>query len=146
VFTSLPQDQALDGLAGAMARAEQIWPRGTVYPAEAAFESARETLARVVGGVRAEQGWSVHAVPLANADSHSCPRSMLVVSVDRVEDAVQRMRSWAHDLLIVGTDAPDSAVVWRAAGAIDVVALGTMQRPPLDREDRGGPWVRWTGR
>ena len=141
IFTPLSREAVLDPLADAMARAEQLWPRGTVYPAEASFEHARESLARVVGDVRVGEGWSVHAVPEKNADCHSAPRSLLVVPEIELEAALDRVRGWSHDLLLMGTDTLSDAPKWASIGAHDVVPIGEMQRPPLHRVEREDGWM-----
>ena len=144
VFTPLPLEEAVEQLARGMAAAEAHWPRGTVFPVEAATTNGRETLARAAGAVRVGDAWSVHGVPAQFAAHTGLPRSPLVVHVEDIAEAVAVARQWAEVFLAVGTEHGETASLWLEAGARRISPLGRMQRPPLDRLNRDGRWIERT--
>jgi len=146
VFTSASQNEALDRLAEAAQRAQDIWPIGDVHPGESAMIRARRAMARVVGDKRNGPGWSVHGLTLDHVVPTGLPRSISVVCSPSAEEAARTASQWGAALSTVGTDDPRSARLWHRAGATRVCAAGRMQRPPLDRIHDGVRWVTQTYR
>lgn len=141
VFTPLPLDRAVGRVVAALEEAQARWPLGEVSPGEAARIRARGALARVVGSARVVEGGAVHGLPAERFVPEALPRAPAVVQVADLAEAVELVGRWPG-LSTVGTDAPDSAHTWRAAGASRVCPLGEMQRPPLRRLHDGVDWVR----
>ena len=146
IFTPLPLERALDPLAEAMQAAAERWPVGVVHPSEAALERQRRAHTRVVGTRRRGEGWALHGVSAAHVSPIALPRSVAVVSVPSLDQAVECAGRWGRALSTVGTDDPSSAAAWFEIGATRVCALGRMQRPPLDRVHDGVRWVHQTFR
>lgn len=146
VFTSIPLERALDSLATAMQAAAERWPLGIVHPSEAALERQRRAHTRVVGTRRRGEGWALHGVSARYVSPVALPRSVAVVSVPSLDQAVECASQWGQALSTVGTDDPTSAAAWFEIGATRICALGRMQRPPLDRVHDGVRWIYQTFR
>lgn len=146
VFTPLPLDRALDALAEAMEAAQARWPRGAIHPAEAALERQHRARTKVLGQLRTSPGWSLHGLEPAHLSPHSLPRSLAIVSVPALSDAVACASRWGRALSTVGTDDPRAAQPWLQAGATRICPIGRMQRPPLNRVHDGVYWISQTFR
>jgi hypothetical protein len=146
IMTPLPLQDVLDELSVELARAEERWPRGVMSPAEGAAVRARTALARVVGSVRTGYGWAVHVLPADQLEPVPLPRTVTVVSVVDLTEAIGVLRAHAGSLSTVGMDDPEVAEAWLDAGACRVCRIGQMQRPPLVRMHDGQNWLVATGR
>lgn len=127
VFTPVPLEQAVDGLARAMARAQRTHPRGLAGHAEAATIRARGALARITGVERHDTGWAVHGFPARHWSPGALPRCVSVVHAPDRRAAAAVLEPWSRWLSTVGDD---GGAEWFTAR---VCPIRQMQQPPLDR-------------
>ncbi|MEN0061504.1 MAG: acyl-CoA reductase [Myxococcota bacterium] len=137
VFTDWPEDEATAALAQSWRAIDAQWPSGPIDPIAGAQIRQREALARVLGQVSKDRGWSVHALPRDRFAPGALPRSVVVHAMSHREHVETVFRDHEKQLSTVGTDdphlsVPDSARVCRP---------GEMQRPPLVRFHDGVDWL-----
>jgi hypothetical protein len=137
VFSPLPVDTICERLGSALARAQARWPIGVVHPSEAAMIRSRRAMTRVVGARSHGEGWSVHGLTLEHIAPIALPRSIAVAYAPDAAAAAACASTWGSSLSTVGTDDPEAAPHFFAAGATRVCPIGRMQRPPLDRVHDG---------
>ncbi|NCG22370.1 MAG: hypothetical protein GWP91_25420 [Rhodobacterales bacterium] len=127
VFTDLPVDEAIALLSAAMIRAERVWPRGIVSPAEYAAIRTRQSYAQVLGQVAEGEQWQIHALPGAQFKPASLPRCVALVSCQK-HQAELHLKSWRRWLSTsAGLFVPPARTC----------RVGRMQRPPLFRKHNG---------
>jgi hypothetical protein len=141
IFTPLPLTDAGPRLAEALACAEATWPRGAPSAIEAAHARTRRTVARAVGQTWEGDGWAVWGFPLALLEPVTPRRTASLYPAARLEDALTALTPWRPWLSSIGTD-----VAHPPLDPLRVCALGTLQRPPLDRLHDGLRWIAHTAR
>jgi len=131
-------------MAQAMRRAQRKWPIGTLHPAEGAAIRHRGILARAVGELQQGEGWSVHGLPAEHFQPAGLPRSIAVISVRDLDEALEVAAPWSAHLSTVGSDDFRGGPTWLELGASRVCRPGRMQRPPLRRAHDGVDWIQTT--
>jgi hypothetical protein len=142
IFTTLPIQEAANALFCALQSTQSKIPRGDISSYEAAAIRSRGALATVTGTCHASATESVHLLPISQFKPYGLPRSIAIYAVDKIEHALDAVRPYASHLSIVGTDNAEAG--WLRLGASRVVALGDMQRPPLNRLHDGIDWLKAT--
>jgi hypothetical protein len=140
VFTELPMDVAVRGMAQALSEAEARLPRGQISPIEGATLRARCALAQVAGTLERGETWAVLGLPPGLFRPSTPPRTVQVIHVADVQDAALRLAPWRTWLSTIGAD--HASEFWRAI-APRVCAPGEMQRPTWLEPHDGVDWVAW---
>lgn len=136
VFTNGDPTRGLELLAEALSEAEDMWPRGTLFPEEAASYRTRRAIAAILGTLVEGSNWSAYHIPLAHALPATTPRSLQLV-YSTPQGAIQWLQARQGHLSTLGLSDSAEAADWRAAGAHRQCALGHMQKPPLVRNHDG---------
>lgn len=140
VFTAWSLDDALEALAVTWRRTTERLPPGPLAGIAAAQIREREALARVVGRVVKEPGWSIHALPLDRFRTAALPRSVVLHAGVTGEAVAALLENHGHVLSTLATD-DDQLVVPTTARRC---SPGEMQYPPLDRLHDGVDWLSAT--
>ena len=123
-----------DALATAMAEAERTLPRGVLHPSLGPLLRERLGLARVLGRVRAGEGWAVATLPADRFLPVALPRVVTVIPAVDLEEIQAQLQPWAARLSAVGTQLTEGQLSLPGAR---VCPLGQMQTPAFPRAHDG---------
>jgi len=130
-------------LAGALALAEERWPRGDFAPEYGPIWRERLALGRATGRVFGGEEWAVTVGPLSTFEPSALPRWVSVHAVPDVGALLETLAPWSAHRAACGTDQSPSTVRTLEVGGFErVCAIGELQRPPFGRPHGGTPFLK----